>query len=340
MKRVLLGVVVVFLLLVLSVASEEVRLLVFGWFAFLRRVLPQVTVNGSGVLTGLVMVVVLVGLIEGLARWGFRGSVEGQQRLPRRWRVGWTLSILLTVVLMFAVGYATMGLARQTGWLLSSPKPLHASRLAPRSAEATRWNLKMLAIAFANCRDVHAEVSRRAPIGPSGEPLHGWAIPLLPYLNYTTPERVDFDRPWDDPTNAPIFKRPIRELLNPDLETDAVFDQWGFALSHYAGNGRVLTPDYFFRKSSRDAQAASPKTEQGRGNTLLIGEVNDDFQPWGSPANLRDPVAGINRSRDSFGGPPGSGGAQFLMVDGSVRFLSDKVDPEVLRALSGPSGGK
>src|SRR5690349_15388520 len=57
--------------------------------------------------------------------------------------------------------------------------------------------------------------------------------------------------------------------------------------------------------------------------TLLIGEVNAQFKPWGHPVNWRDPTAGINSSQHGFGGPPGSGGANFVMADASIRFLSD-----------------
>jgi hypothetical protein len=72
----------------------------------------------------------------------------------------------------------------------------------------------------------------------------------------------------------------------------------------------------------------------GASNTILIGEVNHAFRPWGHPANWRDPATGINRP-NGFGGAPGSGGARFVMMDGSVRFLSQDTDPAVLEALSG-----
>jgi len=61
------------------------------------------------------------------------------------------------------------------------------------------------------------------------------------------------------------------------------------------------------------------------------------FRPWGDPFNFRDPAAGINAGPASFGGPTVSGGAKFLMLDGSVRFLGHATDPSVLRALSTPA---
>jgi prepilin-type processing-associated H-X9-DG protein len=69
------------------------------------------------------------------------------------------------------------------------------------------------------------------------------------------------------------------------------------------------------------------------------GEVVSHFKAWGDPTNWRDPALGINRSLSGFGSPA-PGGANFLMVDGSVRFLKDNIDLRVLKALSTPAGGE
>jgi hypothetical protein len=78
----------------------------------------------------------------------------------------------------------------------------------------------------------------------------------------------------------------------------------------------------------------------GTATTLLIGEVNANFEPWGRPGNARDPARGVNTSPYGFGGPLGAGGALFGMADGSVRFVGEGISPAVLRALSTPDGGE
>lgn len=70
-------------------------------------------------------------------------------------------------------------------------------------------------------------------------------------------------------------------------------------------------------------------------NTILAGEVGEGFKPWGDPTNLRDPGLGVNKVPGGFGGPLGSG-ANFVFMDGSVRFLRDTTSLEVLRRLSLP----
>jgi prepilin-type processing-associated H-X9-DG protein len=77
----------------------------------------------------------------------------------------------------------------------------------------------------------------------------------------------------------------------------------------------------------------------GPANTILAGEINSNFTPWGHPVNWRDPAKGLNQVPDGFGGPPSRNGVTFLMADGSVRFLHNRTSPEVLKALSTPAAG-
>ncbi|HVC97588.1 MAG TPA: H-X9-DG-CTERM domain-containing protein [Pirellulales bacterium] len=45
---------------------------------------------------------------------------------------------------------------------------------------------------------------------------------------------------------------------------------------------------------------------------------------------------GINKEQGGFGSPSANG-AQFAMLDGSVRFISAHIDPSVLTALATPA---
>src|SRR5262249_3875589 len=107
-------------------------------------------------------------------------------------------------------------------------------------------------------------------------------------------------------------------------------DAAGYALSHYAGNVLML---------GGDASRSSHDVTDGGSSTLMAGEVVSRFKPWGDPTNWRDPPVGLNPSPDGFG-RPFPGGANFMMVDGSVRFIKDSIDPRVLKALSTPRGGE
>jgi hypothetical protein len=76
----------------------------------------------------------------------------------------------------------------------------------------------------------------------------------------------------------------------------------------------------------------------GFANTILSGEVNLGFLPWGQSDNTRDSAAGIGMRRDQFGGPPGSCGAQFVMANGSIRFLRQDTELQSGIGSSRPTG--
>ena len=114
---------------------------------------------------------------------------------------------------------------------------------------------------------------------------------------------------------------PIHAIRNDEK------DEAGYALADYAENARMVGV-----RSLKDVT-------DGTSQTILAGEVAGGFGPWGDPVNWRDPARGINRSPDGFGGPY-KGGANLLMVDGSVHFVKESVAPKVLKALGTPAGGE
>ena len=71
---------------------------------------------------------------------------------------------------------------------------------------------------------------------------------------------------------------------------------------------------------------------------MAFGEVSAGFKAWGDPTNVRDLAAGLGQSATQFGGT--NGATQILMLDGSVRTLTDNVAPSVLKALATPAGGE
>ena len=152
---------------------------------------------------------------------------------------------------------------------------------------------------------------------------------LLRYLDQQAVyAQVNFNVPWNAPENVKPFQMQIKDFQRPGV--DETKDSAGYALSHYAGNS------YVFREN---AGANYREIADGTSNTILAGEAAGNFMPWGSPENRRDPSNGIQAGPDSYGSP-GSPGAVFLFCDGSVRYLSKAVNPDVLKAFATPAGGE
>ena len=282
-----------------AIFSEIGRILLFGWIAFLGRTIPRVTVNPSGIVSGAGTLLLLVALVHYFGRWLVRASSAESGVLPRPWRSRWSVSIVGSLILMFAVGYCSVGLARHLGWIFSSgsmyaPRVFGTSRPHPDARAEEARHLKDLGLAFQYYDGVHLRFPAGATYGASGEPLYSWATLLLPYLNYGPLGHMEAS--WNHRDKIAIFRTPIREFYNPTLDDADQFDRDGFALIHYAANSNALGPD---------SKLMIPSDIKRESNTILLGEVNGNFQPWGKPGNLRDPAAGIN-TPDGFGGTEGS----------------------------------
>lgn len=299
--------------------------LLCGWVYYIGRVLPKMVWRWDAIavfgLSLLAFAALLHYLLSSLRPR--QAEVSDETRSP--WRLRWTLCIVAFTLLMFAGGIAMIGATHQATWLLTGEDRVFVGVMKPWNSGATsNLYLRNVAIGITISVDNFQSYPNTMP-HRAGAVRHSWVTRILPYMGFSTDE-FDYKRSFDDPVNAPLFRRVMPFLINPQLLTDQIQDREGFALSHYAGNSRIFEaaePVKGGRVANRAAQ------------TILLGEVNADFVPWGHPDSCRDPVVGIN-TRGGFGGPSAQGGAQFGMADGSVRFISATVDSEVLRALSTP----
>jgi prepilin-type processing-associated H-X9-DG protein len=297
-----------------------------GWALFLIRVVPQTQVGWAGVATALACLVAFAVGLHGFLAWLFAQTGTAEQGAPRRWSPRWTGSIVALVVLMFVAGLATAGAAHQVGWLVTSKEPLIdvSSRWIVHRVQSSS-NLKNIGLGTQSYHNVK-NVLPGPTFDRDGRPLHGWMTKILPYLDQQAlADSINPDLPWDDPRNKAPFGTVVNIYINPAVRPVQEKDSAGYALGHYAENARMVGV-----RSLKDVT-------DGASQTILAGEVAGEFRPWGDPVNWRDPARGINRSPDGFGSPF-PGGANFLFADGSIRFIKDRTDPGILRALGTPAG--
>jgi prepilin-type processing-associated H-X9-DG protein len=341
--RISVGLFAFFLLLcmgLLGLPLDVAIAIVFGWIFYLMRVLPEVHVNWWGVATAIASLVPLALGSQLFLAWFCRVTAEAKGIESRRWRWRWTGGLVAMVVLMFVAGLAAGGIAHQVGWLISSPEPWVSSDSsgAANRAQSTN-NLKQIGLALYNYESTFGTFPPSGIFDPRGRPLHSWQAMILPDVEQKELfDQINFTIPWDDARNLSPMRARVYSYVNPGMRIYAykhpgVIEEEnsaGYALSHYAGNVHML---------GGDTRRAVKDVTDGTANTLMAGEVVSRFKPWGDPTNWRDPALGIDRSPDGFGSPF-VGGANFLMVDGSVRFIKKTIAPGVLKGLSTPSGGE
>lgn len=314
------AIVIGLILLAQAMTIEAPFALLFGWISFLSRVLPEVKPNGPVVLVGLTALVLFAGGIHGLGR-AWRPTAG-------RWKWTWTAAVVLGGLLLFSAGIAAIGTTHQVAWLATSDQPLVGESLGRGLGASNRKlnEMKQISLGMAQYEGIYQSLPPGGTFTSTGEQLHSWETHILPFIGYST-TGIDMNRSWSAPGNEVYFKSVLPTFINPEFRTPPLTDKHGFGLSHYAANSRVLSANHSMKLS---------ELANGASNTILMGEVNAGFQPWGHPANWRDPAAGLHGGPGTFGGPIAAGGATFGMADGSVRFIGTNVSPNVLLEMSDP----
>ncbi|HVX13563.1 MAG TPA: H-X9-DG-CTERM domain-containing protein [Pirellulales bacterium] len=317
------------------VFGELIGHVFFGWCGFVSRSCQRLTWNWYGVATAALCLALLFAGGHPFLRWlveSIRSAKSGPTNGlpdgpvdPARAVVIWTWTrtaqLLFVFILLFAAGTAIIGLVHQAAWLATAPEPLTRYRLnvSFTSHNNLRYGTNMGVVRFVSYWH------QCPPNGPAPElkqASHSWQTRILRFAGVRA-DNIDMQRDWDDEKNAPAFRRFVEMYLNPDI--GVLRDSRGYAVSHYAGNSRLF---------ARPRPMTGESLTKSESNTIVCGEVVTDFKAWGDPANVRDPAEGVNETAAGFGST-NERGAQFLMLDGSVRFLATGTDRQVLRALAG-----
>lgn len=219
------------------------------------------------------------------------------------------------------------------------------ARTAARRTQSAN-NLKQLMLAMHNHHDVYRHFPAGTIEASADDPDDrlSWLVSLLPFLEQAALfEQIDRESRWNSDANAEWTGFNITMFLNP-AEPDGPAGR-----THYVGMAGI-GPDaanlpvndpkagvFGYNRTTRLRDITD-----GTSNTIAITEASADFGPWAKGG--RSTIRGLTKE-PYINGPDGigsrfPGGMNAALSDGSVRFLSENIDPDVLKALITINGGE
>jgi hypothetical protein len=222
-------------------------------------------------------------------------------------------------------------------------------QLASKRAECAN-HLREIGVALNKYADVR-EKFPKATTGPATLPTSrrlSWFVEVLPLLREGTPanaqlqqlaSQIDLQNGWDDSSNAPVANTPVRLFLCPGSSLDPRSRP---GRTHYVGmagigpNAIDLPRDHpragLFGNERGVTRA---EVVAGTSTTMMVLETAQQPGPWlaGGFPTVRD----LDPQETSYSGTGRPFGGLhrdivlILWVDGAVRPLSDRTEPEVFR---------
>lgn len=203
------------------------------------------------------------------------------------------------------------------------PAPRRGGREAARRTQCKN-NLKQIALALHNYESFYHALPPAYTVDAAGKPLHSWRTLILPYLDEEgLYARIDLSKPWDDPANAEAYKTVPSVYRCPSVALPLGF-------TSYLG---IVGSNACFHPTA--PRAFSEMTDDAK-KTLMVFEVaQEQAVHWMAPLDASEEMV-LNFGKD--GKLNHTGGTQAALADGSVRFLSENLDTETLRALISIAG--
>jgi len=181
----------------------------------------------------------------------------------------------------------------------------------------SKMKLKSVGRALGDYTNEHEEYPNSLRDGLS------WQARLLPFLGQDhIYQQIEFSEPWDSSSNLRIAESVIEDFQVHSFDKK---NANGIALSHFAGNKHVFDSSEPVKKTHMQHVLMN--------STILAFEISNGFMPWMDPSNLRDPMNGFGNGENQIGGVS-IGGCNVLLSDGTVIFLSENTDAEIIECLS------
>jgi prepilin-type processing-associated H-X9-DG protein len=228
----------------------------------------------------------------------------------------------------FKINLLVLGLALVVVGLLVAVlwPPLQSRREAsPRAI--CKNNLHQIGLALHNYHDKFGCFPPAYIADERGRPTHSWRVLLLPYIDQAPLYNLyRFDEPWDGPNNSQLARHIIDIYQCP---TDAKERDTPQNWTSYVA---VIGPHTCWPGS--ESVSISDIFSDGTSQTLLVVEVHNSGIQWMEPRDLHVTQMAPKINAAGMGiSSPHEGGANGLLADGAVRFVSEQTPAETVRRL-------
>ena len=246
---------------------------------------------------------------------------------------GFTLVELLVVV-------AIMGIL--VGLLLPAVQQVRES--ARRTTCGNR--LKQQGLALLN----YESAFEKLPAGAEEGTLHSWASRILPYLDQTAVyDQLLFDEAWDSDNNLPVIQTRLDLFSCPtswksypgSTDYSGIRGSSNNATRNLGFNGCLFPVAGPLRPVTLNSITDGTSYTIVIGEAVALSEQNHGYWACGRNCIGHDdgPVNNRRGSADEIASLH-PGGAQVLLVDGSVHFLSQSLPLDIISSLCTRSNGE
>ena len=264
-----------------------------------------------------------------------------QSLLHRRGQMSTTAIVFLVLGVVFFV-MVVVG-AVLVALLLPA---IQQAREAARRTQSKN-NLKQIALALHNYADTYQSFPAGTYPNEELEPEKrlSWQAAILPFIDQSAlHQSINFEVAWDDVSNKKAAEIRVPVYMNPGYPAASA----RLAETHYVGIAGLGKDAPMLPANSNRAGvfAFNRRTSfrditDGTSNTMMLSEASGQFGSWiaGGNATIRSlTTKPYFNGPDGIGGPS-TGGCQIGLADGSVRFVSENIDPVVFEHLSTMADG-
>ncbi|MFM9964270.1 MAG: DUF1559 domain-containing protein [Planctomycetaceae bacterium] len=208
------------------------------------------------------------------------------------------------------------------------------ARVAARRSQ-DKNNLKQIGLAFHNFHDTYNRFPAAASVDAKGKKLLSWRVHILPFVEGSALyDQFHFDEPWDSDHNKTLIEKMPEVYASPHDPELAAKGKTRYVAPR--GKGTMFEGDGKMEGNIPQGTRIRDFLD-GTSNSIMIVVAKPDAAViWTKPDDLeidfKNPLKSLSGSALQ--------GFHALLGDGTVRFISDNINADVMKALFTINGGE